>query len=73
MEIVDVSLMEEEIKENYVPTPDHLHTFFAPSIFDSSRGIDFKMKPDDNVTVLIKTDVLDHPGFFYTIKVGFCS
>ncbi|XP_037784372.1 hemocyanin F chain-like [Penaeus monodon] len=69
MEIVDVSLMEEEIKENYVPTPDHLHTFFAPSIFDSSRGIDFKMKPDDNVTVLIKTDVLDHPGFFYTIKI----
>lgn len=68
-EIVDVEVMEDNWKDNYTPMPNRLHTFFSSSTFDASRGIDFKMKPDDRITVLLKSDVLDHPEFFYTIQI----
>nr|AGI42860.1 prophenoloxidase 3 [Penaeus chinensis] len=69
LEVVDVRVMEEKVLDNYAPTPDHLVTFFAPSAFDSSRGIDFNRKPEDDVTVLIVTDVLDHLEFSYKIRI----
>nr|QBB67477.1 prophenoloxidase [Penaeus merguiensis] len=66
MEIEEVIVMEEGWKGQ---TPDLLHTFFTNSTFDSSRGIDFQRKRNDDITVLIKADVLDHLEFNYRIRI----
>nr|3WKY_A Chain A, Prophenoloxidase b [Penaeus japonicus]3WKY_B Chain B, Prophenoloxidase b [Penaeus japonicus] len=68
--VLNVTVQEEHWIDDYVSPENLLHTFFTPKTFNSSSGIDFRLKRDDNITVHIKSNFLEHPDFSYTITVN---
>nr|XP_027220086.1 hemocyanin D chain-like [Penaeus vannamei] len=51
------------------PLTEQLYTYFRIRSFEASKGIDFKLNPEEHFKVHFQSDYLQHTPFCYTIKV----